>query len=182
MRILVVEDNSRLAAIVAQLLSEEGHAVESARDGRGALELALAPDAGFDVIVLDVVLPDMDGLEVCRGIRAGCGEVSILMCSARTQIEECLDAFDAGADDYLVKPFALQELRARVHSLGRRGHGGTRALASGYGDGSRASTPRYCETTPEHVAVPRARKVGRHVRRAWTSCTNRLLSRNWRPT
>jgi DNA-binding response OmpR family regulator len=121
MHILLVEDERRLAALMSRRLSEERHTADVIRDGITGLGLALATNAGYDLIVLDRMLPGLDGLELCRSIRAAGIAVPVLMLSARQEVEDCVAAFDAGADDYLAKPFALEELLARVHALGRRG-------------------------------------------------------------
>jgi DNA-binding response OmpR family regulator len=120
MHILVVEDERRLAALMSGRLIAEQHTVDVIRDGITGLALALATNAGYDLIVLDRMLPGLDGLELCRSIRAAGIAVPVLMVSARADVEDCVAAFDAGADDYLAKPFALEELLARVHALGRR--------------------------------------------------------------
>jgi DNA-binding response OmpR family regulator len=119
MHLLLVEDDPRLADLIARLLAGERHLVERAADGSTALELAGSP--GLDAIVLDVGLPDMSGLEVARRVRAGGSAVPILMLTARDAVADRVAGLDAGADDYLVKPFAIEELSARVRALGRRG-------------------------------------------------------------
>jgi two-component system OmpR family response regulator len=119
MHLLLVEDDPRLADLVARLLGSERHLVERAADGTMALEMASAP--GIDAIVLDVGLPDISGLEVARRLRTGGSTVPILMLTARDAVADRVAGLDAGADDYLVKPFAIEELSARVRALGRRG-------------------------------------------------------------
>jgi DNA-binding response OmpR family regulator len=139
MHILVVEDERRLAALMSRRLSEERHTADVIRDGITGLGLALATNAGYDVIVLDRMLPGLDGLEICRSIRAAGIAVPVLMVSARTDVADCVAAFDAGADDYLGKPFALEELLARVHALGRRSGPLARVPAPGAPGGERAA-------------------------------------------
>jgi DNA-binding response OmpR family regulator len=116
--ILVVEDEPRLAQVVRKVLEEEGHTVDTAYDGEEGL--AMAMDGSPDVIVLDVLLPGIDGLEVCRRLRAGRVDTPILLLTALDAVEDRVRGLDAGADDYLPKPFALQELLARLRALGRR--------------------------------------------------------------
>jgi two-component system, OmpR family, response regulator MprA len=118
MHLLLVEDDPRLADLVARLLGGERHLVERATTGAAALELADGP--GIDAIVLDVGLPDLSGLEVARRLRDRGSEVPILMLTARDSVGDRVAGLDAGADDYLVKPFALEELLARVRALLRR--------------------------------------------------------------
>jgi len=118
-RILVVEDEPRIAAYVKRGLEEEGYAVDTARTGLEALEWAEA--VPFDLIVLDVLLPVLDGLAVCRELRHRGYRAAILMLTARQAVEDRVRGLDAGADDYLVKPFALSELVARLRALSRRG-------------------------------------------------------------
>ena len=120
-RILVVDDEEELAEAVATSLRREGYAVDVANDGHGALDrLMLNP---YDLVTLDLTLPDLDGREVCRLIRTDSRfdpSTRVLMVTARDDIEERVAGLDDGADDYLVKPFALRELSARVRSLLRR--------------------------------------------------------------
>ncbi len=118
MRVLVVEDEPAIADFVVRGLTEHGYAVDRAEDGVAALEFCRI--ASFDVIVLDIVLPRLDGLEVCRRLRAGGNRTPVLMLTARDAIEDRVRGLDTGADDYLVKPFAFQELVARVRALSRR--------------------------------------------------------------
>lgn len=118
MRILVVDDEPAVRDAVERALGFEGYKVQLAEDGLDALEqLALEPP---DAIVLDVLMPRMDGLELCKRIRAAGDDVPILMLTARETVADRVSGLDAGADDYLVKPFALQELLARLRALLRR--------------------------------------------------------------
>jgi len=116
-RILVVDDDARLAASLRRALAYEGHAVEVAPDGPAAL--VAARDRPPDLVVLDGMLPGLDGVEVCRRLREG-SDVPILMLTARDTVSDRVGGLDAGADDYLVKPFAYDELLARVRALLRR--------------------------------------------------------------
>ena len=118
MRILVVEDSRRLAGIVRRGLQEEGYAVDNAYDGEEAQYMA--ETTPFDLIVLDVMLPKKDGLTVCRELRAKKVNTLVLMLTAKDAVEDRVAGLDAGADDYLVKPFAFNELLARVRALLRR--------------------------------------------------------------
>lgn len=121
MRILVVEDEPALGAQVARGLREEGHTVDLVGDGPTALDYLLLPgDERYDLVVLDVLLPGCDGLAVCRQVRAAGRRVPILLLTARSAVEERVSGLDAGADDYLTKPFAFAELLARLRALGRR--------------------------------------------------------------
>lgn len=117
-RILVVEDEARIASLISRTLRLEGYQVEVAPNGETALDKALSSPP--DLIVLDVMLPDIDGLEVCRQLRmAGCEE-PVLMLTAKDAIPDRVAGLDAGADDYLPKPFAFDELLARIRALLRR--------------------------------------------------------------
>jgi DNA-binding response OmpR family regulator len=118
MYILVVEDEHRLAQVVRRVLEEEGHTVDVAHDGEEGL--AVATDGSHDVIVLDVLLPQMDGFEVCRALRRDRVDTPILLLTALDSVDDRVRGLDAGADDYLPKPFAFQELLARLRALGRR--------------------------------------------------------------
>jgi heavy metal response regulator len=118
MRILIVEDEPGIANFVRQGLSEAGYAVDVARDGEEGLAYALAAD--YDVLVLDIMLPIMDGLELLRELRHRGHKTPTLMLTARDTVDDRVDGLDAGADDYLVKPFAFPELLARVRALLRR--------------------------------------------------------------
>lgn len=116
--VLVVDDEQAVREAVARALRYEGYTVTTAADGQEALEAqALEP---ADAIVLDVLMPNLDGLEVCRRLRLGGDAVPILMLTARETVPDRVAGLDAGADDYLVKPFALQELLARLRALLRR--------------------------------------------------------------
>ena len=118
MRILVVDDEPAVREAVDRALRLEGYRTELAADGREALDsLAAAPP---DAVVLDVLMPAVDGLEVCRRLRAAGDRTPVLMLTARDAIADRVRGLDAGADDYLVKPFALDELRARLRALLRR--------------------------------------------------------------
>jgi two-component system OmpR family response regulator len=119
MRLLVVEDSIKMAGLLRRGLVEEGYAVDLAATGTDGLWLA--EEIGFDAIVLDVVLPDIDGFEVCRRLRAAERWAPVLMLTARDHVADRVRGLDAGADDYLVKPFAFEELFARIRSLIRRG-------------------------------------------------------------
>ena len=120
MHLLVIEDDPRLGRLLKRLLEDDKHLVELATDGESGLEIA--EDApGIECIVLDVGLPDISGLEVARRLRAGGSQTAILMLTARDTVGDRVTGLDAGADDYLVKPFAFEELAARLRALSRRG-------------------------------------------------------------
>lgn len=119
MRILVVEDNIQIAMNIVEYLEADGHAVDHAADGVTALRMLSGEQHG--VVILDIALPRMDGLEVCRRIREERGRsLGVIMLTARGTIEDKLVGFDAGADDYIVKPFDLSELEARVRAVAAR--------------------------------------------------------------
>jgi heavy metal response regulator len=118
MRVLVVEDERRIADFISRGLSEQGYAVDVAYDGDEALDWLAVAD--FDVIILDVMLPVRDGIEVCRTLRERGLRTPILMLTARDAVEDRVRGLDSGADDYLVKPFAFAELVARLRALTRR--------------------------------------------------------------
>lgn len=118
MHILVIEDERRLASLVRRALQEEGHKVEVSNDGAEGLDMAEA--TGYDLLVLDLMLPHLDGVEICRRLRSTGSAVRILMLTARDAVEDRVAGLEAGADDYLVKPFSFTELIARVRALARR--------------------------------------------------------------
>jgi two-component system response regulator MprA len=119
MKILVVDDERAVRDSLRRALELEGYDIELAGDGREAL-YRLDGDAQPDAVILDVLMPGLDGLEVCRRIRAGGSAVPVLMLTARDAVENRVEGLDAGADDYVTKPFALEELLARVRALLRR--------------------------------------------------------------
>ena len=119
MRILVVEDELKMAALLRRGLAEEGHAVDVAATGDDGVWMAQAAD--YDAIVLDLMLPGLDGVSVCRRWRENGVWAPVLMLTARDGIEDRVAGLDAGADDYLRKPFSFTELLARLRALARRG-------------------------------------------------------------
>jgi two-component system OmpR family response regulator len=118
MRVLIVEDQAKLAALLARGLREEGHAADVAERGEDALWMAAA--APYDAIVLDIMLPGIDGLETCRALRKRGVWSPVLMLTARDAVGDRVSGLDAGADDYLTKPFSFEELLARLRALVRR--------------------------------------------------------------
>jgi len=118
LRILVVDDDVRLCSVISRGLTEEGYAVDVAHDGEEGQYLA--ETHAYDLIVLDIMMPKADGVTVCRNLRAEQSEAPILMLTAKDAVADRVVGLDAGADDYLVKPFAFEELVARVRALTRR--------------------------------------------------------------
>jgi two-component system copper resistance phosphate regulon response regulator CusR len=118
MRILLVEDERSAARMIAKGLREHGHAVDLAGDGVAALQQAAT--VRYDMVVLDLMLPQKNGLDVCRELRAKGDAIPVLMLTARDEVQNRIDGLDAGADDYLTKPFHFGELLARVRALARR--------------------------------------------------------------
>ena len=116
--VVVVDDDERVVELVSRYLEEQGETTLGCHDGPGALNAARDPDV--DVVVLDRMLPGMDGVEVCRRLRLEGNDVPVLMLTARGTVPERVAGLEAGADDYLVKPFALEELRARLRAICRR--------------------------------------------------------------
>ena len=129
-RVLVVDDDALVRRMLTRSLAAEGFEVEHVADGGAAL--AAAESSAPDLVVLDVTMPGLDGLAVCRRLRANGLRGSILMLTARDAVADRVAGLEAGADDYLVKPFAIEELVARLHALGRRGRDDGDRLA--YGD------------------------------------------------
>ena len=177
LRVLVVEDEPVMAKLVARALSEDGHDVRVTHDGRQGLESALVEPT--DVVVLDLMLPGLDGIGICRELRRLASPASILMLTARDAVPDRVRGLDAGADDYLVKPFALDELLARVRALGRRtGGGGTIQVLDLSLDldrhvATRAGTPIPLTPTEFRLLEHLARSAGRVVPK------QRLLERVW---
>jgi DNA-binding response OmpR family regulator len=119
MKILLVEDDPRLSRSLARLLEQDRHNVEVAPDGETGLDIALGEN-GIDVVILDVGLPDVSGIDVAKQIRRERRELAILMLTARDTVGDRVLGLDAGADDYVMKPFSYDELAARLRALGRR--------------------------------------------------------------
>jgi len=117
--LLLVEDDVRLGRALARLLRDDRHVVDVAERGETALELVEGAN-GIDAVILDVGLPDISGFDVARRIRAAGSGLAIIMLTARDAVDDRVKGLDAGADDYLVKPFAYDELAARIRALGRR--------------------------------------------------------------
>jgi len=130
MHILVVEDDAPLAKIVKKSLESGGHTVDVAVDGQEGLDLGR--QRSHDAVVLDIQLPKVNGMDVCRKLREDGNAVPIIMLTARGAVADRIDGLDAGADDYLPKPFSLAELQARLRALSRRGRpNGTEVLEAG---------------------------------------------------
>ncbi len=127
MHLLVVEDDPRLSRALKRLLEDDRHVVELAPDGQSGIDLATAIN-GIDVVILDIGLPDVSGLDVARQVRHRRPEIGILMLTARDTVNDRVVGLDAGADDYVVKPFAYAELAARLRALARRTEGGPRRV------------------------------------------------------
>jgi DNA-binding response OmpR family regulator len=119
MRVLVVEDDPEISRFVVRGLTEERYVVDLVEDGSAAIDMAAAEE--YDAIVLDLMLPGVNGFEVCRRLRARGVDTPIVMVTARDSLSDRVAGLDGGADDYLVKPFAFEELLARLRALGRRG-------------------------------------------------------------
>ncbi len=118
MKVLLIEDDQRLARLIARVLRDEHYQVDVVHDGDAGLEYALR--GVYQVAIIDWMLPERDGPSICRAVRAARLPTALLLLTARGQVEDKIVGFDSGADDYLVKPFAFEELLARVRALGRR--------------------------------------------------------------
>jgi DNA-binding response OmpR family regulator len=119
LRILVIEDNQDIAENIGDYFEARGHVLDFAVDGLGGLHLALTEE--YDVMILDIMLPGMDGLTLCQKLReSSARQIPVLMLTARHTLPDKITGFEAGADDYLVKPFALQELEVRLYALAKR--------------------------------------------------------------
>ncbi|HYM37483.1 MAG TPA: response regulator transcription factor [Nitrospiraceae bacterium] len=121
MRILVVEDEAKVASFIRRALEEESYAVDVCADGAQGLEMGRGGD--YDLLILDVMLPNLSGYDVLKALRAGRIRTPVLLLTAQAQVEHRVRGLDAGADDYLTKPFAIEELLARARALLRRGGG-----------------------------------------------------------
>jgi DNA-binding response OmpR family regulator len=124
MKILLIEDDADIASNIGQYFEDKGHRLDFAYSGTQGLALAIAER--FDLIILDLMLPGKDGISLCREYRQHSGDTPILMLTARDTLEDKITGFEAGSDDYLVKPFSLRELEMRVLALTRRAQGKTR--------------------------------------------------------
>ncbi|AET67902.1 response regulator with CheY-like receiver domain and winged-helix DNA-binding domain [Desulfosporosinus orientis DSM 765] len=118
MRILIVEDEKRIASFIKRGLEEEAHAVDVAYDGEEGLNWITS--FNYDLIIMDILMPKMDGITLCRTIREQDIDTPVLMLTAKDAVDDRVEGLDAGADDYLVKPFAFKELLARIRALSRR--------------------------------------------------------------
>jgi two-component system response regulator MprA len=121
MKILVVEDDPAVREALERALGFEGYEVDAARDG--GIALSMVRSTTYDLVLLDVMMPHVDGIETCKRIRASGDTIPILMLTAKTAVDDRVEGLDAGADDYLTKPFALDELLARIRALLRRSMG-----------------------------------------------------------
>lgn len=170
MKILVVEDNKKLARFLVRALSEEGWIVDQVDSGAVAIDQATT--IPYDLVLLDWMLPDVDGLSVCRALRAGGARMPVMMLTARAEVQERIAGLDAGADDYLPKPFDLGELLARCRALVRRAGGEETVVQVGPLHLDRAERRatldgKRVELTPREFAliVLLARRAGRAVSR-----------------
>jgi DNA-binding response OmpR family regulator len=120
MKILIIEDEQRIARYIKKGLELKHHVADVAYDGKTGYDLAAAES--YDIVILDRMLPGMTGIEICQQLRNDKNPVKILMLTAKTEVEDRVEGLDAGADDYLTKPFAFAELTARIHALSRRPH------------------------------------------------------------
>jgi two-component system OmpR family response regulator len=180
MRVLIVEDEAKLAGLLRRALREAGHAADVALRGEDALWMA--SDGDYDVVVLDVMLPGIDGFETCRRLRAAGSNVPVLMLTARDAVRDRVNGLDEGADDYLVKPFALVELMARLRALARRrGPGGGPVLGGLRLDP--ASREAWRGDTVIRLSVREFDLLETFMRRAGQALTReQLLEHAWDPS
>ena len=171
MRVLIVEDTPAVARLLKQSVSEAGYAPEVEGDGLAALSRMQSDQ--FDLILLDWMLPGMSGLEVCRNLRQNGQNIPVLMLTARDTTEDKVAGLDAGADDYIVKPFAVVELLARMRALLRRGVGAPTALQVGdlsldpsTRRATRAGKPIYLSTTEYTLLEYLMRHAGKTLTRS----------------
>ncbi len=148
MRVLVAEDDRKMAGLLKRGLEEEGYAVDVARTGDEALWAGM--ENPYDAILLDVMLPELDGFEVCRRLRGANRWAPVLMLTARDAVRDRISGLDAGADDYLTKPFSFSELLARLRALMRRGSSERPAVLSA---GDLTLDPATRRVTRAHAAI-----------------------------
>lgn len=170
MHILLVGDDRRLAAVVRGRLIEARHTVDLAYDGAAGHTLGIG--GGHDVIVLKRTMPDRDGPEMCRQVRAAGITAPILMCSALGGVDDCVAAFDAGADDYLLMPFALEEFLARVHALGRRSP--SPMAANPAAAAAVSDVPATPQQRPHRAGGWARYRLSGYLHQAWTASMHRL--------
>lgn len=151
MRILVVEDNPTLAGGIASVLRAAGYAVDVVGDGVSA-DAVIATES-FDLVILDLTLPEMDGLDVLQGMRARRSTAAVLILTARGALDERVRGLDQGADDYMTKPFEVSELEARVRVLLRR-HGGLRDAGISFGDITLDTVSRTVRAFGQTLDIP----------------------------
>ena len=174
MRILIVEDNPDILANLYGFLEPKGYTVDSARNGYGGL--ALASENSYDVIILDVMLPGLNGLELCQKLRADLQSATpVLMLTARDSLQDKVSGFDSGADDYLVKPFSLVELDVRLKALARRA-GGQHAVSRALRFGELVFDPDQQEATRGGVKVTLT-KTGYILLRSLMAAAPRIVPR-----
>ena len=152
MQVLVVDDEAPVREALRRALTLEGYSVELAADGAEALH-RLSDEGAADAVVLDVLMPGIDGLEVCRRIRSAGSGIPVLMLTARDEIADRVAGLDAGADDYLVKPFALEELLARLRALLRRSSEDAKDVLRFADQGMRMAS-RYLATVRRAISMP----------------------------
>lgn len=148
MKILVVEDDERISDAVVEYLSDSHYAVEAVYDGQSAWELLEV--FNYDMILLDVMMPIMDGMTLCRKLRKKGLSIPILMLTAKDTLNDKIEGLDAGADDYLIKPFELEELSARIRALLRRGASTTAPILTW---GNLSLDPSSCEVFYEETSL-----------------------------
>lgn len=153
MKVLLVEDDERIAAPIVEVLEDQNYLVEVASDGQYAWELIDV--FMYDIILLDVMLPKLDGISLCRKLRSQGCQIPVLMLTARDTVEDRVMGLDAGADDYLVKPFALKELSARIRALLRRGSISFPPVLTW---GKLRLDPSTCQVFYENQLIPLSRK------------------------
>lgn len=184
MRILIVEDERSLREGLADLLTAAGHRVEAFENGSEAVDAGLRE--AFDVVLLDLMLPDIDGVEVCRRLRRARPTVAILMLTARGSEDDKVAGLEAGADDYLTKPFAVRELLARVDALGRRAAAAPAAPEVLEADGCVLDLGRLSAVRGDHKTNLTPREAGilrwLHRQRARAVSRAELLERVWGST